>query len=155
VSGAKEWVNYTRSLLLVGCDQAGASRRVVASRKCSFAALPPSLAVGFEDVDGLVRVHWLGLSELDADDLEVQAGDRVDRSMREHAREIVRMTIDNTLQGEAKCQDIGNAIKGALISARTMYRAFDDLGAVPGTVGPISDRHRVMKRPRGGWKTLA
>lgn len=122
-------VGAARAAFMVGTDPEDdtGSTRVLAPVKCNLARRPPALAyrLVMDELNGCVRVDWLGATDRRAADLLASPEDEAAREERSEHGEAADWLTDYLTGngGEASWADIKKEARAAGIAERTLQRA--------------------------------
>lgn len=113
-------IGAARSALLVAKDPENENRRILAGIKSNLAPLPPSLSYTIENVGGIPKIVWGGVSGHTADALLSIPSNPEERSALEDAKDFLK---DIFFGGDVDSRDIQRQAKQAGIAERTLHRA--------------------------------
>ncbi len=117
-------IGAARSALLVAKDPENENRRILAGIKSNLAPLPPSLSYTIENIDGIPKIVWGGVTNHTADALLAVPSNPEERSALEDAKDFLR---DLLASGAVEARDIQREAKQAGISDMTLRRARQSL----------------------------
>ncbi len=120
-------IGAARSALLIAKDPEDENRRILAGIKSNLAPLPPSLSYTIENIDGVPKIAWGGVTNHTADALLAIPSSLEDRSALEDATDFLR---DILTDGEVEAKEVLREAKAAGIAERTLHRAKKVLGVI-------------------------
>src|SRR5215203_1426309 len=141
-------IGAARMAFVVGKDPQDENRRIVASTKNNLAKPPASLMFKLEEAEGgVVRISWLGESEVSAKDLLATPQDQEHADARSEA---VEFLADILADGPVAASQVKEEAEDAGISERTLWRAKKVLGVMAyreGEAGGRGKGHWFWKLP--------
>ncbi|NLI00939.1 MAG: AAA family ATPase [Chthonomonadales bacterium] len=134
-------VGAVRSAILVGCNPEDPDERVVASTKSNLGPMPASLKFRLETTTrGVVKIVWVGSTDLQADDLLRPATTGAERKATDWLRTLLE-------DGPKPVADLERAARAARITQATLRRARKKIGAVSSREGFGQSGKWVLQLP--------
>lgn len=113
-------IGAARSALLIARDPENENRRILAGIKSNLAPLPPSLSYVIENIGGIPKIVWGGISSHTADALLAIPDSQEERSALEDAKAFLEEVL---LDGAVDAMEIQRQAKQAGIADKTLRRA--------------------------------
>jgi len=113
-------IGAARSALLIAKDPENENRRILAGIKSNLAPLPSSLSYMIENIDGIPKIVWGGVSSHTADALLAIPSSPEEKSALEDANEFLREAL---LNGAVDSKEVLKQAREAGIAERTLHRA--------------------------------
>lgn len=113
-------IGAARSALLVAKDPENENRRILAGIKSNLAPLPPSLSYVIENIGGIPKIQWGGVSGHTADALLSIPSNPEERSALEDAKTFLEEVL---VDGAVDSREVQRQAKQAGIAERTLHRA--------------------------------
>lgn len=157
-------IGAARSALLIAKDPENENRRILAGIKSNLAPLPPSLSYTIEDVGGIPKIVWGGITSHTADALLAIPSNPEERSALEEAKIFLEEVL---VDGAVDSREVQRQAKQVGIAERTLHRAKNALNVTSkrdlfGKAGKwlwcldCQDMPKVAKEKcgnlRGGWQ---
>jgi putative DNA primase/helicase len=118
-------IGAARSALLIAKNPENENQRILAGIKSNLAPLPPSLSYTIENVDGVPKIVWGGVTSHTADSLLAIPSSPEERSATEDAADFLKDALSG---GAVDSKEMMRQARQAGIAERTLHRAKKVLG---------------------------
>lgn len=148
VSGAKEWTNMPRSVLLLGPHPDNPGESCMVSTKGSIRGHAPTLTYRLIFRDDCPVPEWGIEIDVTAEQLFDGTGSPADRDALLDAKMLI---ADRLSGGEQRAKDMARWAEENCIPAHVLRKAKKALGVLSKPVGNNEARHHVWMPPKGGF----